>query len=374
MRLVFLASIAQLWLNFYLASLLGVEQHVKANALLVAAGIVRSALVILPLWVWPSPSLFLWWQLLASLGFAVVVRAALYKSLNNLGICRSGPAGDLRLVIRNWKFSGVLLLISIASAINTQIDKVFIGRLQGLEALSAYSLVTTFAQLLVFCITPITLMLVPRMVRMASSGNSKGVAELFHVVHKVVAALLSALTGLMIFFGPYLVYVWTGGNIANEKVASYLPMIVIGYFLLGLGTVPHSIAIANKNIRASLFISATVFLTVPGYWFSISQFGPQGAAATWAMLQIIVVPFYYWIVLKQSGLIKYKFSTFFTVLKPFIASILLAGTASHLLGEAGEVLRNLFVMSIATALCLSLCLFITLQSNDRALISKLFVK
>lgn len=371
MRLVFLASIAQLWLNFYLASLLGVEQHVKANALLVAAGIVRSALVILPLWIWPSPSLFLWWQLLVALGVALVARGMLYRLLDTSRHSRP-PVFDARLLLRNSTFSGAVLLISITAAVNTQIDKVFIGRMQGLEALSAYSLVITVAQLLVFGITPITLMLTPRLVRIVSSREARDVTALFELAHRFVAALVCAGVGFLAWFGPDLIALWTAGKIKAETVSPYMPMLVLGYGFLALQMVPHSLALAHKNMRGSLVIASSIFLTVPGYGIAIERFGAQGAAGTWLVLQACIFPLYFcWVLKSHTGLERGLHLLYSTVLLPLAAAWLVAFAASHLIGAPDIPFRNIAIMAGAALVCTGACAWLTLRPCDRSLLMKM---
>ena len=77
-KLVFFAAAVQLQLNFYLAGLFGVEQPGKANLVIIAAGIVRSALVIVPLRLYPSPSVYLVWQVVFAGLFAFAARRFLY--------------------------------------------------------------------------------------------------------------------------------------------------------------------------------------------------------------------------------------------------------------------------------------------------------
>ncbi len=368
MRLIFVSAIAQLWFNFYVSALLGIEQPVKGNVVIVTAGVVRSALVIVPIWLIPSPVVFLWWQFIATLTFSIIARYVLYKLMASTRSHRA-PVFDFGLVLGNSTFTLTVFLVSIAAGVNTQIDKLFIGRQMGLAALAHYSIAATLAQLLVFGVTPITLLLMPRLVRIVSSDNSESAANLFQLAHRLVSALVCAGAGFMIWFGPDIIGLWTDGKIQVESVASYLPMLVIGYGLLALEMVPHSMALANKNMRGSLMIAASVFLTVPCYWFLIGHFGAQGAAATWLVLQAIVFPCYFTWVIRSHTTLGHPFSLIFlTVLLPFGASLLIAFAASHLLGGSEAVALNVLVMFVTAVLLVVLCLTITLRPSDRQLL------
>lgn len=364
-RLVFVAAAVLMFFNFYIAAIRGIEQQVKGNLILLSAGIVRSALVVLPLWLFPTPKVFLIWQLITAVIFIFIARYILYKLVRTTDNIRS-PSFESMLLIRNFSFMGSVFIVSIAAAINTQIDKIFIGRLTGLDALSSYTMASTFAQVLVFVITPITMTLMPRLVRIVSSGDKSYVRKLYAVTHRVVAAIVCTGIGSMIWFGPYLISLWTSGKLAPGDVSTYLPALVLGYGLLSLSMVPHSIAFAHKDMRGSMYIAYSVFLTVPSFWFFISHFGLVGAATTWLLLQVIVVPFYFvWVdrtLVRVGSLIRLLI---LTVLFPLFVSVTTCFGAYQLFGEMSEVGWNLAVISLSVIFNLVCCLMITLRPSDR---------
>jgi len=364
-RLVFVAAATQMLLNFYIAGLLGIEQQVKGNVVLLSAGIVRSALVIVPLWFFPTPKVFLVWQLITLLVFTIVARSILYGLVKVNEIGRS-PSFEHAALFRNYSFMGSVFLVSITAAINTQIDKIFIGRIVGLEALASYSLVSTFALVLVFAVTPITITLLPRFVRMVSSGDNESARDLLILTHRVIAAIVCTGVGSMIWFGPYLISLWTAGRLSAESVSTYLPALVIGYGLLALSMVPHCIAIAHKNMRGSVFTAFSVFLTVPSFWIFIGRFELEGAAATWLALQLVVVPLYLvWIdrtLTHVGGLLRLLVTT---VLFPLAVTVTVCFAAYQLFGEGSEVWHNLIVITFAVLASLVCCLMITLRPSDR---------
>jgi len=367
-RLVFVAAAILMLFNFYIAGLLGIEQQIKGNLVLLFSGIVRGALVVVPLWFFPTPKVFLVWQLITVLAFTLVSRGMLYKYVRAHEVERS-PAFERAALLRNFSFMGSVFIVSVTAAINTQIDKIFIGRLTGLDALASYSLVSTFALVLVFSVTPITITLLPRFVRMVSSGDIEGTHDLLFIAHRVVAAIVCTGVGSMIWFGPYLISLWTAGKLAPEAVSTYLPALVLGYGLLALSMVPHCIAIAHKNMRGSMYIAYSVFLTVPSFWFFIGRYGLEGAAVTWLVLQAVVVPFYlYWIdrtLVHAGGLLRMLVST---VLFPLIISVTISFTAYQLIGDMSEMWRNLAVISLAVLISLICCFMITLRRSDRILL------
>jgi len=364
-RLVLIAAAVQLQFFFYVAGLLGVEEQTKGNLVIVGAGIVRSAVVILPLWLYPTPGVFLLWQLTFALVFAVLARQMLYRSLRQ-GTDLPPAEFQSRLITENLSFAGGMFLVSLTAAVNAQLDKLLMGRLIGMGSLAEYSLVSMFAQLLVFVVSPVTIAMLPRFVRSATGGDNAEVRGLFAISYKLVGVIVSAAVGSMIFFGPFLVNLWTVGKVRSDSVATYAVPLVIGYALLALGTVPHIVAVANKNLRGSMAISATLLFTVPAYWYFIRHFGAVGAAFTWLTLQAVVVPLYtYWVNKNFIGIKSFGRSLLVPALViPLLVSLSCNLLAFWLVRDANAPVVNLAIILTAGLVSVGGCALVALRRAD----------
>jgi len=364
-HLVFAAAAVLMLFNFYVAGILGIEQQVKGNIVLLSAGVVRSALVIAPLWFYPTPDVFLIWQLVTALAFTFVARILLYR-LTGASENDRPPAFNRALLIRNVAFSGSLFLVSIAAAVSTQIDKIFIGKLYGLEALASYTLVSTFAQILVFAVTPITITLLPRLVRLVTSSDAECIHYICSLAFRLVASIVATGTGSMIWFGPYLISLWTSGKLSPEAVSDYSTPLILGYGLIALNLVHHSVAVAYKNMRGNLLISLPIFISIPLFWIFIDLFGLQGAAGSWLALHAITTLFYlFWVdraLLHIGGVVQMLIST---VIIPFAVAMAVCFAAYQALGETSELGRNLSIIALAVTVTFFFNLLLTFRRSDR---------
>lgn len=362
-RLVFIAAAAQLGFNFYVAGLLAAEEQVKGNVIIVAAGIARSALVIIPLWMYPQPVTYLWWQIIFSTVFALIARSTLYRAVTAGASIRH--THDWKAALANLTFTGGMFIVSVTAAFNTQIDKLFVGKLVGIEALGEYTLVSSVANLLVFVVSPISVTLLPRLVRSVSLDDQETVRRLFVLMFKLVAIVVCAAVGCMVIFGPYLVSVWSLGAAKVESVSRYMPALVAGCGFLALGTVPHAVAVANRRLKASLYIALTLPVTLPAYWFSIDRFGPSGAAGTWLVLQALVVPLYFaWVArhFVRGARLGRLFAMAVMVLLPLSLGISAAG--SLWVQEGAALYLNIALIGFAAALSLGVCALLALRRED----------
>ena len=345
-HLVFSAAAVLLLFNFYVAGILGIEQQVKGNIVLLSAGVVRSAFVVLIIWIFPTPLAFLSWQFFTILLFTIIARTILYRLIRGSNTDYT-KVFNRTLIVRNFSFSGSLFLVSIAAAVNTQIDKVFIGKIKGLEDLASYSMVSTFSQILVFVVTPISITLLPRLVRIVTTGDHEDVRSLFLLAYRVVSVIVCTGTACMIWFGPYLISLWTSGKLTTGSVSTYSTPLIMGYGLLALSVIPHSIAVAYKDMRGSMIMSLSVFVTIPSFWLLIESLGLKGAAYTWLTLQALSSPFYlFWVdktLLHIGGVIK---MLLLSVILPFMLTMICCVIGNQFLGEPSELTRNLSIITL----------------------------
>ena len=364
-RLVFFAAAVQLQFNFYVAGLFGVEQPGKANLVIIAAGMVRSALVIVPLRLYPSPSVYLVWQVVFAGLFAFAARRFLY-AVSRADTFAGSPVFRMRLISDNLHFTAGMFVVSLTAAVNAQADKLLIGKLIGLSALARYSLVSTFAQLLVFIVSPVTIAVLPRFVRHVTSGEADAARALFLIAYKLSGAIVCAAAGSMVFFGPYLISVWTVGKVSVESIAPYAVVLIVGYALLALGTVPHAVAVANKNLKGSLATSITMIVTLPAYWHLISRYGAAGAAITWLVLQATVVPVYTWWVSKRFVDLRGAGRAVFAraLLLPLAFSLALNLVASRFVSATKAVAVNLGIIVAVALVAACGCAWFALRRAD----------
>lgn len=365
-RLVFVCAAIQMLFNFYVAGLMGVEEQVRGNLVIVVAGVVRSAVVIVPLWLYPQPRTYLLWQLLFLAVFAGLARHLLYRAIDRDRAC-SRREFSMAIISENLSFTGGMFLVAVTSAVIAQTDKLFVSKFEGMASLAEYSLSSTFAQLLVFVISPVTITLLPRLVRNVTSDNAEAVRSLFLFAHKLVAAVVCASLAGLVFFGPRLIGIWTGGKLDPASVATYFTPLVIGYASLALQTIPHSIAVSNKNLSGILWLGGMgAALTLPAYGYLIRRFGIPGAAATWLCLQLCLYPLYVsWVNRRFIGVQSMWWRLMVpSLLLPLAAAFAICFVGSRFLSTATSAIALIVVAGVTTLASLLCCFTIVFRTLD----------
>jgi O-antigen/teichoic acid export membrane protein len=165
----------QLFTTLHNSGLMGLEKQILANTIQTSSSIFRSALVLVPLNFYPSLRTFFVWQVFCNVTFFFVTRYNLWKFIKGNISYRF----DIKILKSIGAFSGGMMLMSIISSLNTQIDKIVISKILSLEEFGFYSLAGLLSQIPVLIITPIAIAILPRMIKYSVSLDNEKLVKLF---------------------------------------------------------------------------------------------------------------------------------------------------------------------------------------------------
>jgi O-antigen/teichoic acid export membrane protein len=316
----------QLLLRFYMGGLFGLEKQVKANYYQVGWGILRNGLVLIAIMVIPKLEIFFIWQTCATIIFTILLRLSLVKFLRGQGVFKFNLIIEGVILNRIWKFAFGMLLISLVSGINTQMDKIAISQLLPIENLGYYTLAVSLSMGLVTIITPISIATLPRFTSLYSEGKYILASQLFKKVNLYAAILIFSTMANLVFFSKELIWIWTGNLELATKAGEYLPIISIATAFLSLAMIPYNVAIANGYTKLNNLLGLfSLLLTLPGYWLATKQFGARGAAFVFCGVQTTMTLLYFYFIIKKFIKIK-AISNFFIsqIFFPFILSLIIA--------------------------------------------------
>lgn len=366
----------QLLFRFYLGGLIGLNKQVLGNIVQVIWGVFRSGLVIFVIYYKPSLVLFFSWQALTTILFTIVIKVILdtktYKKISfKLIKLRFNKLSFLQIK----GFAGGMLLISLISAISSQLDKVLISKMLNLETLGYYTLGVSIASILIIVVSPISTAVLPKITEIFSIGKSLEAKNIFNKFSVYISIIIFSFLGNMIFFNKLIIWVWTGNKLLVEKSSIYVPIISIAYGFMVLGTMSYQVALAKGFTKYNTILGiANVILIVPSYYICGKVWGAIGISYVFMVLQILNFILYAFLINK-----KFINNKFFTVvilrqlLIPFSLSLILSYFISNFtyLVDGNRILSILYfgISIFLTLLVLSLLL----PREDKSII-KLFFK
>ena len=275
----------QLLVSFYVSGLLALERQSTAAALQSAHIMARSGLVILLLWWSPNLTTFAAWQLLVSLVFLVIARTVLLRHMHVPPM--KHVRFDLSAMRPLARFAGGILLISIISAVNIQLDKVVVSKFFTVTDLGHYSLASSLAQLPVTVAGPIMVALFPRFTALSASGQQAEAGRLYERFSFIIASISSVGAFALLFFPAELLQIWLQRPMPQEAISA-TQFLSVGSLFLALQLAPFNLSLANGHNATSVKLGlAALVVTIPSIFVAAQYFGLPGVASIWILLNAI---------------------------------------------------------------------------------------
>ena len=325
----------EILLRFYIGGLLGLEKQVLANKFIVAWGMLRNGLIVIPIYFFPSLEIFFLWQTCSVVIFVFMVRFSLLKLLSDNNSTYNFFKIDTNVLKNNFAFAFSMLLIALVAAINTQMDRIFLSKLLPLEILGFYTIAFSISRIINVFVGSLNTANLPRITSLFTSNKEHEAIEIFNLFFKIITIFIISFGSVMILYGEEIIFVWTNNLELASNTGLYIPYIILGTSALAFQGLFYNIAIANKFMIYNNIIGiSSLIATVPLYFFLIENYGGTGAGLSFAITQIIILFIYSFLINRKF--IKKNLSFYLAVLSsPIIFSVFI-----HFLTYHSSLIQN----------------------------------
>lgn len=351
----------QLLFRFYLGGLLGINKQILGNIIQIGWGVFRNGIVVLVLVFYPTLDSFFIWQSISTIVFCIIIKIFLdinvYKgSINYKFEIKKNNLTEIKT------FIGGMMLISIISTINTQLDKLTISKLLSIESLGFYTIAISVAQIFIIIVNPISTAILPRITDYASSGKKDDINVLYNRIMLLLFIVLSAIFSIVFFFGKTILYVWTGDFNIVDNTSKILPIVVFAYIMLAIAIIPYCIAIAYGVTKYNNIIGLiSTIVIIPSYYFGVKNMGMLGAAITFLCIQVLTTIIFISVI--ERKFLNNKFLFYLrSFIIPLLSSLLLAYIIFSFLGNELHS-RIIGALELLTSLSIVMCIMILIFLN-----------
>lgn len=295
-RLMAFALVPQIAMSLYVGGLMGLQMQVRANLMTILFGVIRSGLVILPLYYFSDVRLYFLWQALASWIFLYFVRQSLLKNLSDGEATKRGVFSWL--VVRPLLgYAAGMFAMAFIAGINNQIDRLVVSKLLPITDFTFYSLAAMIAQVPAILTIPVAAAIYPKLIASYKEADKRLLEELYEKFSYIISTLGSASAFGLFFFGGDIIKVWLHGQPIPVYMLSVIQVLAIGSLFLSLQLPPYYLSLANGHTKTNVRLGLIcMMVTVPAQVFFTRKFGIIGATIPWIMVNIFAF-FYLSIVL-----------------------------------------------------------------------------
>jgi O-antigen/teichoic acid export membrane protein len=270
-----------------------------------------------------------------------------------------------------FSFGGYFLLSSVGVMLLYQLDKLLIGSMLGVAAVTYYVVPGNLAQKIQQLVAAGTAIAFPVSSALFASGASEAIERLYRDGTRMVLVLVATVAVPMAVFADKFLLYWMGPQIASE---SSVPMVLLVGTYAALATCAMAWGMANgaghSGINAA-FTLAIAAIDVGLFFVLVGPFGVAGAAGAYFISAVVGVPVLTWYIerkiLNLSGWVFLGLAFPITVIAAVQAAV---GLGLRLLAWN---LATVLALMVLTALLFPLLYWVSgqLRDSDRQLISLL---
>lgn len=359
----------QLLSSLYFGGLFGVNKQFEANTIQFLWSVSKSALVVLLLiFVKPTLTIFLFWQIFCNLVYVLVLRFYLIKS-----IMFQAKGLVLTLVMNKLpndivQYIGGMTIIAVIASVNSQIDKIMASTYLSLKVFGYYSIASNLAQIPVVMATPLAMSVFPLFSRFSSTSSDDKINLVYtkssFVMHLVLIPVFLCLS----IYTPELIVLWVGNVIDViwfNKIVYVMRLLLIGSLFLGLQFLPYYLLLSKGKTSYTIYQGIVqILIGVPLLFLFVKKFDIVGLGCVWVVINLGALIYLNVIVFKKylNGLsfFNYMLKTFMCVL--LVSSVVFSFAA--FLNQYANI-YFLIVLILSAVMSVGLTLVLSNRLNRR---------
>jgi len=270
----------------YGAGLMGAERMVLLNVIRSTVATFQAVGAVLVLWlVSPTIQAYFSWQILAFVLQVVLLSRCLARSLPEIPEYRARFKWDW--LMKSWRFSAGTMAITILATVLTQLDKVVLSKTISLIDFGYYSLAFVASNALLNIASPVYSAVFPRLSKLCSGDNAKGIARLYHKSSALMYVLLIPVGVNCSLYSESILELWLQDTNVALNVAPLLSVMIIGTTVNALMLMPLALQLAYGWTKLSLYKNiAAVIIFVPMLFYLVTLYGAMGGAISWVVLNV----------------------------------------------------------------------------------------
>ncbi|MEY2916711.1 MAG: polysaccharide biosynthesis protein [Bacteroidota bacterium] len=201
---------------------------------------------------------FLTFQLIVILCQTISLHFIFWYKLPKPGIAKKFDKQVLKNIA---KYAAAMGAAAILGSFVYQLDKIILSKMLKAEKYGYYTLAFNVAILVNNVTLPIYMAIFPNFTTLVHNNQQTEMKQKFHQYSKLVAGLVMPVSTIIFFFAKELLFAWTKNMELATHVAPILQVLIIATTLNAFMVMPHTLLLANKNVRLMLksHIIAAVF-------------------------------------------------------------------------------------------------------------------
>jgi O-antigen/teichoic acid export membrane protein len=284
-RLMGLLIVFQWSTGLYVGALNALQRQVTSNLITSIVSGLRAVGAVVVVWKVSSTIVaFYWWQVLSTAVYLLVSREAVWRAAV---VQRRLAAFRWSVALRVRRFAAGVTLLSFASVVSSQLDKVVLTRVVSLEAFGYYSFAVSVAGAVTSFGQPVVAALYPAMVAAFTRRDSDRLADLFHRGAQLVSVLTFAPAAVLCAFSPTVLRLWARGSSTAANASVLVSACLVGPALNCAAVTPFNLTLAAGRVGPAMLVAGCgIVISSTTLWALAPRIGVLAGAVSTALVSV----------------------------------------------------------------------------------------
>lgn len=317
----------------------------------------------------PTIETYFIWQALIGIVYVLTIRCFAWRTIGK----PSHLNFDITKLKQVWRFSLGMSGIGLTSLVFTQLDKIVLSKMLGLEEFAHYMLATMLVSGLYLFIIPVYNIIYPRFSELIAKGETDNLIHLYRNGTRALTSILFPIAMILVVFSKSILEVWTRDSTIATHVAPIVSILAVGSALHGAMYFPYALQLANGMTKLALGINLILMFALGPLIIVLTlHYGVLGSASAWLLVQLLYVMLGSW--LTHRYLLKNLKTIWLVqdVLLPFGISMM-TGLITYYCFEISSYNLGLQLILAICALFFSFSLNVSTSSELKLFVKKRFV-
>lgn len=339
----------------YYACLKGFSKFDWVNILNVGSALAKTLLAVVALEFYKSSVIYVLSSFLIVYIFELLVIRGMvlflvpYKNLS----MRQG----FNEVFKIKKFIGGMALVSLLSALLSQLDKVVVSSLLPLEVFSYYSMAALLATIPLIISTPIAGAVYPKLVQSVYKKDKELDVQYLYAA-RYVAVLVFPICTTILFNSEFILYLWTQNESAMLQGSVPLSVLIVANTILSIMSMPYFLSLSYGDTAIPIKTNlVAIIVSIPVFYYLGSNYQAIGISFGWLIINLIFILIYTFMIRVDGYLSKHCiFEWVVNInLKSLVISLLFAMFMKEMLTFVSNVTLQIIVVLVLSLINVFTC-------------------
>ncbi|MCR4081616.1 oligosaccharide flippase family protein [Providencia stuartii] len=313
-------------LLFYYSTLKGYQRFLQINIIITSITIAKFIFSIILLQFFKDVSTIFKVYLAMSIFELIMVK---YYAQKNFKFKKF----NLRVSIDELKkikgFIGIMALVSLTSAILSQMDKIIISSYVTLEEYSYYAIASLIASVPLLISSPMSSAIYPKLVQL--SEDTAKLTKFYIRYSSLISIIIFPLSVYYVLNANEILIWWTSDKEITKNAYLVSILLILGSSILSIMSMPYFLALANMFVKIPLVTNLiTISVTIPMIILLAPKVGIISGGISWLTVNIMLLVIFQFMLGKKNLLTNNSYW--------FISNLVLLVTSFTLI----FILNNIF--------------------------------